>query len=214
MSADQVMTSMTGGKMMEQAADLSGAEMFAISAFLSSGSARTKNAMPASSRCSGRPISTESIQLGGWGIDVKNTRYQPDSSIDASNVGQLELAWAFALPDVADARSQPVVTDDTIFVAAVSGPVYALDRSSGCIKWDYDTGATLRTSMSIGRAGEQTALFVGDNGGTVHAVNAHTGEPLWSKSVAVHSANTTTGTPVLSVTSMVTACSSQCPHSA
>ena len=196
MSADQVLTSMTAGKMMEQAAHLSSQEIFAITNYLTAGAGTDKAAIPDSARCGGTAVSTEGIALGGWGVDLRNSRHQPDSTITRSNVSRLELAWVFGLPDSADARSQPVVSDDTLFVATVSGMVYALDRTSGCIKWEHDTEATLRTSMSIGKAGEQTALFVGDNGAKVYAVNAHTGEPLWRTSVALHPANVTTGTPV------------------
>ena len=45
-------------------------------------------------------------------------------------------------------------------------------------------------------AGDQTALFVGDMGGTIYAINAHTGEPLWNQKVALFEASTATGTPV------------------
>ncbi len=196
MSSDQVLTSMTAGKMQQQAAMLSPEEMFAVTNFLTAGGDTERLAMPESSRCSQSTISTETILLGGWGADLHNSRHQPDSTLTKDNVSRLELAWVFALPDVADARSQPVVTEDTIFVAAISGTIFALDRETGCIKWESETGATLRTSMSIGAAGEQTALFVGDMGGTVYATNAHTGEPLWQQKVALTSANTTTGTPV------------------
>lgn len=196
MSGDQILTSMTVGKMQEQSAHLSSEEMMAIMLFLSAGDTSDRDAIPATAWCEQRSVSTEGIALEGWGAGLANLRHQPDSTLTKDRVARLELDWVFALPDVADARSQPVVSVDTIFVAAISGIVYALDRTSGCIKWDHDTETTLRTSMSIGAAGEQTALFIGDNVGTVRAINAHTGEPLWTRSVAQHSANTTTGTPV------------------
>ncbi len=197
MGSDQVLTSMTAGKMMEQAAEMTTAEIFAVVNYLTAGNDAMKAAMPESARCAGEPtVSTERVPLPGWGVDPANTRFQPDSTITRENVGRLELAWAFALPDVADVRSQPVVTEDTVFVAAISGGVYALDRESGCIEWEHETGATLRTSLALGRAGERTVLFVGDIGATVHAIDAHTGEGLWSESVALFDASATTGTPV------------------
>ncbi len=196
MSMDQVLTSMTSGKMQEQASMLTSDQMMTISEYLSAGGAKEHDAMPETAFCKGKTVSTGGVGVGGWGIDLANSRHQPTSTITKANAGRLEPAWVFAIPDVAEARSQPVVTEDTVFVAGVSGQVYALDRDSGCIKWNHDTEATLRTSMALGKAGDQTALFVGDNGATVYAINAHTGEPLWSRSVAQHPANTTTGTPV------------------
>ena len=194
MSSDQILTSMTAGKMMMQAEGLSTDEMFAITNYLTSGAEET--VMPDSAFCRGRSVSVEGIGVGGWGVDLANTRHQPDSTITRANVSKLEVAWAFALPDVADVRSQPVVTEDTVFVSGISGGVYALDRKEGCIKWDFQTDSTLRTSMSIGKAGEQTALFVGDIGAQMFAINAHTGEPLWQRKVGLFEASTTTGTPV------------------
>ncbi len=196
MGSDQILTSMTSGKMMSQAEDLSSEEIFAVVNYLTSGGGAEKPTMSAAARCTSGSVSTDKVLMGGWGVDPHNTRYQPNSTISKDNVSRLEVAWAFALPEVADARSQIVVTEDTVFVAAISGSVFALDRASGCIKWDHDTGATLRTSMALGKSGQQTALFFGDIGATVYALNAHSGEPLWQKSVALFPASGTTGTPV------------------
>ena len=200
MGGDQVVTSMTAGKMMTQAADLSTDEIFAVANYLTAGSGAAKKAMPPEAFCSAQGISTDistkTVSVNGWGVDLENTRYQPDSTITQANVKDLEVAWVFALPDVADARSQAVVTEDTVFVGAISGGIYALDRDTGCIKWQHDTGTTLRTAASLGKAGDQTALFIGDMRANIYAVNAHTGEPMWSRYVGHSPASTTTGTPV------------------
>ena len=196
MGSDQVMTSLTSGKMMEQAEGLSPAQILAIVSYLAGGKSEAEDAMPASAWCTGKSISVDKVLVGGWGVDAVNSRHQPSSSLSVDNVASLEIAWVFALPDVADARSQPVITEDTVFVAAVSGGVFALDRATGCIKWDHDTGGTLRTSMSIGMAGERKALFFGDMGANIYALDAITGESLWRSSVALSSGSVTTGTPV------------------
>jgi hypothetical protein len=39
----------------------------------------------------------ESSYAEGWGIDQRNTRYQPRSTIDSGNVAKLSLKWAYGL---------------------------------------------------------------------------------------------------------------------
>ena len=45
----------------------------------------------------------------GWGVDAKNTRFQPQQSggLSATDVPALEVKWAFAYPNAIKARSQP-----------------------------------------------------------------------------------------------------------
>ena len=73
----------------------------------------------------------------------------------------------FVVP-FADARSQIGASEDAVIVAVISGTLYALDRSEGCNKWNHDTGATLRTSMSKGKSRRATTLFVGDKEADVY----------------------------------------------
>ena len=47
-----------------------------------------------------------------WGNGLTNSRFQPAAAagISAEQAPRLELAWAFAFPEAARARSQPAVT--------------------------------------------------------------------------------------------------------
>jgi polyvinyl alcohol dehydrogenase (cytochrome) len=53
------------------------------------------------------------VSWNGWGGASGNTRHQADEKLlNKTNVGQLELKWAFAFPDATRSRSQPVVTPE------------------------------------------------------------------------------------------------------
>ena len=56
-----------------------------------------------------------------WGIDEHSTRFVPPdhTSINAKNVHQLKLKWAYGLESNSP-RSYPLVTKDTIFFGLLS----------------------------------------------------------------------------------------------
>ena len=74
----------------------------------------------------------------GWGATVTNTRFQPaeQSGLNAADIPKLKLKWAFGIPNVTQARSQPAVAGGRLFMASDSGVVYALDPKSGCTLLD------------------------------------------------------------------------------
>lgn len=189
MSYAQIRFAVTRGKMREHARGLGREEVGALVAFVA-GDTRAEAAEVA--LCADRAIGLDA-SVPGWGFDPANTRFQEDTAIDAANVASLELAWAFGLPDVAEGRSHPVVTSDTVFVAAVSGHVFALDRNTGCTKWRHATGTPVRTPLSLGRAGGRDALFFGDVSTMVRAVDAVTGAPIWKRKVGLFDASMLTG---------------------
>jgi polyvinyl alcohol dehydrogenase (cytochrome) len=140
--------------------------------------------------CEDKSISAggASTLVGAWGFDQRNTRFQPNSTIDSTNIGRLELTWVFGLPDVAEVRSQPVITTNAVFVSSVSGYLFALDRDKGCVKWHDRPADVIRTSLSLGEVRGRPALFFGGVAGgqqTVFAINAQTGGELWRKDVAL-----------------------------
>jgi len=135
-------------------------------------------------------------KIARWGYDERNTRWQRNTSIDADNVDTLRLKWAFAVPNVSQMRSQPAVSGDTVFLPTTGGELYALARDSGCIKWRYDADRPLRTAVTLGRIGDKGVLFVGDQGTSIHAIDAATGELIWQRDVAVFDASMATGAPV------------------
>ncbi len=72
----------------------------------------------------------------GWGIDHRNTRYQPHSVLSSQNADRLALKWVYALGGNAP-RSYPLITQDMIYVGSDGEGLLALDRESGCERWRF-----------------------------------------------------------------------------
>jgi polyvinyl alcohol dehydrogenase (cytochrome) len=76
--------------------------------------------------------------------------------------------------------------------------VYSLDAKSGCVYWTFNATGGVRTPITIARegSGKFTAYF-GDNGAYAYAVDAFTGEKIWSRKVEEHPVARITGQPTL-----------------
>jgi polyvinyl alcohol dehydrogenase (cytochrome) len=139
----------------------------------------------------------------GWGIGLDNGRFQPAATggITLAETGRLELKWAFAYPGAIQARAQPTVAGGTVFVGSQRGVVYALDASSGCVRWVFRTSAEVRTPIVIAdwTAGDHDArprAYFGDILARAYAIDARTGKLLWMVKVDDHPSATITGAPV------------------
>ena len=128
---------------------------------------------------------TQPVAWNGWGGQSTNTRHQANESIlNKSNVAQLALKWAFALPNTTRSRSQPVVTPEVTFVGSQEGNIYALDTANGCPLWTFSADAEVRGAIYVDtddRGIPETLLF-GDFAGSAYAVNNVSGIPRSSES--------------------------------
>jgi len=147
----------------------------------------------------GQPATTSD-----WGIDPQNTRFIPGeiAKLQASDVPQLQLKWAFAYPTATRARSQPVIAGNTVFVGSQDGTIYALDVTSACVRWTFEADAEVRSGITIENAGDSDTgvgprAYFGDFIGQVYAVEADSGTLLWKSSVQDHHNVTITGSPKL-----------------
>ena len=167
------------------------------------------------------PVAVGNAQWNGAGRDLNNTRYQPEPALRASDVPKLALKWAFGY-DPAAIYGQPTVVDGRLFVTSSSGRVYSLDARTGCTYWIFDAAAGADTSIVVGELGRPklikqrwsrwrrtnahievikppSAVFFGDDAGTVYALNAETGALLWKADLAAdaHARVRITGTPAM-----------------
>lgn len=179
----------------------------------------TTNACPNESG----PVAIGTAQWNGWGRDLDNSRYQPEPALRAVDVPKLALKWAYGY-DPAAVFGQPTVVDGRLFVTSSSGRVYALDSRTGCTYWIFDAGAGAGTAILVGELGEPrmvkhaqrryrrrhahinahievikapSAVFFGDQSGTVYALDAEKGVLLWKTPLAWHPAAEITGAPSL-----------------
>jgi outer membrane protein assembly factor BamB len=72
-------------------------------------------------------------------------------------------------------HSTPVVTNDTVYVGAANGHMYALDARNGAQKWEFITGAPIRSHPLV----EDNTLYFGSDDDYFYAIDASTAELRW-----------------------------------
>ena len=135
----------------------------------------------------------------GWGHDTARFVPADVAGLSALEVPELELKWAYAYPGALRARSQPSVGYGAVYVGSYDGSVYALDLESGCARWRFQASAEVRTGIVLAERGdgEPPLAVFGDLIANLYAVNALTGEPVWSRRADDHPSATMTGTPAV-----------------
>jgi polyvinyl alcohol dehydrogenase (cytochrome) len=170
------------------------------------GSATEGDAKSMPNRCEANPpLSDPSASPSwiGWSADVTNTRYQTakGAGLTADQVPQLKLKWAFGYPTGVSAFGQPAVASGRVFVGTDIGYVYSLDAKSGCVYWSYQAKGNVRGGPSIGpvkgHGATKYAVFFGDAHANVYAVDAQTGQELWTRKVDDHFVARITASPKL-----------------
>ncbi len=194
---EAVVKAMFEGVMVPQAAGLSEEEGRAIAKFITAKEFSTAAAGAMAGQCTApaKPMTIASTDWNGWGQDLGNSRYQPNPGLSASDVPKLKVKWAFGFPGDTSVQSQPTVVGGRVFVGSVSGTLYSLDASTGCVYWTYKTGATIRTAPVIGKIGGRFIAYFGDIKATAHAVDAETGKPLWKVKLDDHPVARIVGAP-------------------
>ena len=134
------------------------------------------------------------ILSGLWGSTPANNRLQSgdNAGISAVDVPRLKLKWAYyfppRFPGTSELRSQPAITEDTVYVGAQDSILYALDSETGCTRWTYKNDIQVRSGIVLGDMGISgpRRLFFGDDNGVVTALDASTGEKLWQTEMDPH----------------------------
>lgn len=196
--ADRIEAALTTGIMKAQAARLDGAERRAVAEFLSKAIAE---GAPEKGLCARARTTLFPIRIADWGMSAENTRRVDarTTTINAGNASRLKLDWVFAFPGGTRARVQPTLAGDTLFTADQTGMIYALDASSGCIRWRSQTKSEIRSSLVVGAdtSGKAAVLYFGDISGYVHAFDIASRKLVWSTRPDAHPQATITGTPRL-----------------
>lgn len=193
---DNIMLSLEFGRMQPQAAGLDKMQKAAIAKYLAA-DAKVDESWMAASQCEARDIDTDNVLSRDWGLSSGNRRFVPAevSGIDKDNVGSLTVKWAFVYPQVSDARSQPVLTRDTLFVGSKSGDLFALDKESGCIKWRFKADSSIRSALVLGQREGKPTLYFGDALSSAYAVDAASGTLAWKQSLSLFPTSIITGSP-------------------
>lgn len=120
--------------------------------------------------------------------DLKATRVAAGTSISTSTVGDLGLAWTLPVnaPGMFGAlTANPVIVDGVIFLQSGVSDVYAIELETGAVKWQKTYNQQVPSGGPNGIAVAYGNLYFPVGGdGEVVALNAETGEDVWSVFIA------------------------------
>jgi len=198
MTPPAIQKTLESGVMKQQAAPLSPDERLRIASFLGTAVTLEKKRDEIANLCPAGAAWSEGPAWASWGGGLANTRFQSakDAGLRAEDLPRLKLKWAFAFPDTSTMRSQPAVYRGRVFAGGQDGSVYALDLKTGCVYWATAVQSQVRSGITIGEAGGNSAVFFGDSAGFVYALDATSGKQLWKMRPDEHPASTVTATPV------------------
>ena len=196
MSPARILRTLDFGLMMSIAYPMQRDEREAVATFLGTG--RDDSTPPPSAFCKADiRIMSGPSRAGwtGWGPSQANSRFQTSQSagLTASDIGRLELKWAYGFPGDVTAFAAPTVVDGTLFVGSAGGTVQALDAKTGCLHWLYQASGPVRAAMTITAESGRKTLVFSDQNGWVYALDARTGKANWKKRVEEHEATRLTG---------------------
>ena len=206
---ERVLEALTTGAMAPNASALSDEEKRGLALYLSGrpfGSAADRSAAGMPNRCaSGMAMGDPSSgpQWSGMSPDpTTSARFQPAAAagLTVEQLPRLRRKWAFGFPDGSAVRGQPTVAGGRVFVGSDNGMVYALDAKTGCVHWSFEAGKAVVTAISVGTvpgSEDRYAAYFGDFRTNVYAVDAETGEQLWTVRVDDHQFTKITGSPAL-----------------
>src|SRR4051812_843111 len=206
MTPERILEVMTSGSMRNNAAAVSDQDKRLIAEWLAGRKLDTDQVGAAekmTNLCATHPPvrETNAPAWNGWGVDYRNSRFQPGAAAGLSpgQVSRLQLKWAFGFPGATALYGQTVY-DGRLYVTSNAGYVYSLDAETGCLHWAFHAQAAVRSGFTIGRLSRtntRPALFFGDIHGTAYALDAATGEAMWETLTDKHPLARITGTPVL-----------------
>jgi polyvinyl alcohol dehydrogenase (cytochrome) len=209
LSPEKIYEALTTGPMKVQGQSLADDQKRMLAVFMSGrtfGSAEQGDAKSMPNHCEANPPMSSpsgSPEWNGWSPDVTNSRYQSEkgAGLTADQVPHLKLKWAFGYPTGVSAFGQPAVASGRVFVGTDIGYVYSLDAKTGCVYWSYQAKGNVRGGPSVGpvkgHGDTKYAVFFGDAHANVYAVDAQTGQELWTKKVDDHFVARITASPKL-----------------
>jgi PQQ-dependent dehydrogenase, methanol/ethanol family len=122
-----------------------------------------------------------------YGHDLAETRFSFLDQINDSNVSRLGVAWTFDTGEVRGHEATPLVYDGVMYATRPWSSVFALDARTGRLLWNYDPKVDKSMGwkaccdvVNRGVALYEGKVFVGTIDGRLIALDAKTGEEVWS----------------------------------
>src|SRR5438067_9672626 len=116
-----------------------------------------------------------------------NTRFSGLDQINASNVGQLQVAWTFSVGKDRGQEAAPLIVNNTMYVISpFPNRVFALDATTGDLKWSFTPyqipaaqGVACCDTVSRGVSYDNGKIFFATLDGNLVALDAETGQEQW-----------------------------------
>ena len=120
---------------------------------------------------------------------LDSQRFSRLDQINAGNVDDLELKWAYQIPQIDRAETVPLVVDGIMFVTEAPSNVVALDAATGRQYWRYDHELPEDLRICCGRNNRGVAilgetLYMSTLDAQLAAIDARTGNLRWATQVA------------------------------
>jgi PQQ-dependent dehydrogenase (methanol/ethanol family) len=126
-----------------------------------------------------------------WVMPAKNyanTRFSGLKQINTANAGQLHLAWSFSVGSNHGQEAAPIIIGDTMYVVgAYPNELFALDATSGDLKWKYSPrvdpssqGEACCDVVNRGEVYDNGKIFYNTLDDHTVAVDAKTGKEVWA----------------------------------
>lgn len=117
-----------------------------------------------------------------------NTRFSGLKQINAGNAAQLRVAWSFSVGSNHGQEAAPIVIGDTLYVVgAYPNELFALDATTGDLKWKYSPrvdpssqGVACCDVINRGEAYDNGKIFYNTLDNHTIAVDARTGKEVWA----------------------------------
>lgn len=148
----------------------------------------TETAKPAAvdaQRLANADAEPQNWMSNGRGYDEDH--FSPLDQINAGNVGKLSLAWSYDLDTDRGQEATPIIVDGVMYTTSAWSKVYALDAATGKLLWSYDPKVPGRKAydgccdiVNRGVAVWNGKVYVGAFDGRLIALDAATGQPVWS----------------------------------
>jgi alcohol dehydrogenase (cytochrome c)/quinohemoprotein ethanol dehydrogenase len=131
-------------------------------------------------------------------------RFSPLTNIKDSNVKELGLAWSYDLDTDRGQEATPLAVDGVLYTTSAWSKVQAFDAITGKLLWQFDPQVPRATGVKAccdvvnrGAAYWNGKVYVGTIDGRLIAVDAKTGQQVWSAQTLDDAAqyNTITGAP-------------------
>lgn len=194
-SKESIMIALEFGRMQPMAAQLRQQERFLIATYLA-GSAPNTDDWIEQNQCAKANPGTGKEYVANWGLGSHNRRYvsAADAGVNRDNVGSLQLMWSLAFPRVTDMRSQPAIIGATLYFGDKAGKLYAIDRTTGCIRSHTKVFGGVRSAITVATLldGKQLLVFA-DSLATVFAVDPESLDIVWQRSARLFDTSVITG---------------------